>query len=203
MRPAILTLAVTATVFMALFVLEQLLPLRRRCSSLLPRVILNLIISAAAFAVAAILVRPAATAALSWATQKPFGLVHLIPLPPALGFIASFLLMDLTFYWWHLANHRIPFLWRFHNVHHADPDLDVSTGFRFHFGEVAMSAAFRVAQVVFIGISVPVFAIYELIFQANTLFHHSNVRMPICLERVMNKILVTPRMHGIHHSQVE
>jgi sterol desaturase/sphingolipid hydroxylase (fatty acid hydroxylase superfamily) len=202
MRPAILTLAVTATVLVALFVLERFIPLRRRCSSVLPRVILNLIISAAAFAVAAILVRPAAMATLSWATQKPFGLVHLVALPPALGFIASFLLMDLTFYWWHLANHRIGFLWRFHNVHHIDPDLDVSTGFRFHFGEVTMSAAFRVVQVLLIGISMPAFAVYELVFQANTLFHHSNLRLPIRLERILNKVLVTPRMHGIHHSQV-
>src|SRR5437899_9525385 len=202
MRPAILTLVVTATVFVALFLLERFLPFRMRCSSLLPRVILNLISSAAAFAVAAILVRPAATAALSWATQKPFGLVHLIALPPALGFIASFLLMDLTFYWWHLANHRIGFLWRFHNVHHIDPDLDVSTGFRFHFGEVTMSAAFRVVQVLLIGISMPAFAVYELVFQANTLFHHSNVRLPIRLERLLNKAMVTPRMHGIHQSQV-
>ncbi len=177
MRPATLTLAVTATVFVVLFVLERFLPLRTRYSSLLPRVILNLIISAAAFAVAAILVRPAAMAALSWATQKPFGLIHLIALPPVFGFIASFLLMDLTFYWWHLANHRIGFLWRFHNVHHIDPDLDVSTGFRFHF-------------------------VYELVFQANTLFHHSNLRLPIRLERILNRVLVTPRMHGIHHSQV-
>src|SRR6266513_1375357 len=202
MRPAILTLVVTATVFVALFVLERFLPLRRRCSSLLPRVILNLIISAAAFAVAAILVRPAAITTLNWATQKPFGLVHLIALPPALGFIASFLLMDLTFYWWHLANHRIGFLWRFHNVHHVDPDLDVSTGFRFHFGAVAMSAAFRVVQVLLIGIAMPAFAVYELVFQANTLFHHSNLWLPIRLERILNKLLVTPRMHGIHHSQV-
>src|SRR5213083_1320121 len=182
MRPAILTLVVTATVFVALFVLERFLPLRRRCSSLLPRVILNLIISAAAFAVAAILVRPAATAALSWATQKPFGLVHLIPLPPALGFIASFLLMDLTFYWWHLANHRIPLLWRFHNVHHIDPDLDVTTAFRFHFGEVALSTGFRVIQVGLIGLPTWMFLSYELLFQANTLFHHSNVRLPIRVE---------------------
>jgi sterol desaturase/sphingolipid hydroxylase (fatty acid hydroxylase superfamily) len=202
MRPAILTLAVTVTVFVALSVLEHFIPLRRRCSSVLPRVILNLIISAAAFAVAAILVRPAAMATLSWATQKPFGLVHLVALPPVLGFIASFLLMDLTFYWWHLANHRIGFLWRFHKVHHIDPELDVSTGFRFHFGEVTMSAAFRVAQVLLIGISMPAFAVYELVFQANTLFHHSNLRLPIRLERILNKVLVTPRMHGIHHSQV-
>jgi Sterol desaturase len=61
--------------------------------------------------------------------------------------------MDLSFYWWHVLNHRIPVLWRFHNVHHIDPDLDVSTGFRFHFGEVAMSAVFRVVQVALIGIS--------------------------------------------------
>src|SRR5256886_11330144 len=203
MRPAILTLAATATVFVALFVLERFFPLRRRCSSLLPRVILNLIISAAAFAVAAILVRPAVIATLNWATQKPFGLVHLLALPSGLQFIAAFLLMDLTFYWWHIANHRIGFLWRFHNVHHIDPDLDVSTGFRFHFGEVGMSAAFRVVQVLLIGISMPTFALYELVFQANTLFHHSNVRLPIRLERLLNKALVTPRMHGIHHSQVQ
>jgi len=159
--------------------------------------------SAMAFIVAGVLVRPAALHALAWSSQKPFGLVHLAQIPAAVEFILAFLLMDLTFYWWHLANHRIPFLWRFHNVHHADPDLDVSTGFRFHFGEVAMSAAFRVAQVTFIGISGPVFAVYELVFQANTLFHHSNVRLPILLERLLNKVLVTPRMHGIHHSQVQ
>jgi sterol desaturase/sphingolipid hydroxylase (fatty acid hydroxylase superfamily) len=110
--------------------------------------------------------------------------------------------MDLTFYWWHVANHRVPFLWRFHNVHHIDPDLDVSTAFRFHFGEVALSAAFRVAQVSAIGLSGWMFAVYELVFQVNTAFHHSNVRLPIQLERLLNLVIVTPRMHGIHHSQV-
>ncbi len=111
--------------------------------------------------------------------------------------------MDLAFYYWHIVNHRIPFLWRFHNVHHIDPDLDVSTGFRFHFGEVAMSAVFRVVQVSAIGLSGWAFAVYELVFQANTLFHHSNLRLPIGFERLLNKVLVTPRMHGIHHSQVQ
>jgi sterol desaturase/sphingolipid hydroxylase (fatty acid hydroxylase superfamily) len=83
-----------------------------------------------------------------------------------------------------------------------DPDLDVSTGFRFHFGEILFSTLFRVAQVSLIGLSFATFAVYELVFQANTLFHHSNVRLPIRLERLLNAILVTPRMHGIHHSQV-
>ncbi|MFZ3376301.1 MAG: sterol desaturase family protein [Chthoniobacterales bacterium] len=69
-------------------------------------------------------------------------MIHLVPLPAPLEFAFSFLLMDLASYYWHIVNHRVPFLWRFHNVHHIDPDLDASTDFRFHFGEVAMSAVF-------------------------------------------------------------
>jgi sterol desaturase/sphingolipid hydroxylase (fatty acid hydroxylase superfamily) len=111
--------------------------------------------------------------------------------------------MDLAFYYWHLGNHRIPFLWRFHNVHHIDPDLDVSTAFRFHFGEITLSSAFNVIQVSLIGISPWAFAIYQLAFQAEVVFHHSNLRLPIGLERLLSKIIVTPRMHGIHHSQVQ
>jgi sterol desaturase/sphingolipid hydroxylase (fatty acid hydroxylase superfamily) len=189
-------------IFAFLFVLERFFPLRKRTCVLIGRLLVNLSISALAFSVAAVLVRPVAQATLQWANAKSFGLIHLAPLPPLFAFVLSFLLMDLGFYYWHIANHRIPFLWRFHNVHHIDPDLDVSTGFRFHFGEVAMSVAFRIVQVSLIGLSGWAFAAYELVFQANTLFHHSNLRLPIHIERLLNKMLVTPRMHGIHHSQV-
>jgi sterol desaturase/sphingolipid hydroxylase (fatty acid hydroxylase superfamily) len=89
------------------------------------------------------------------------------------------------------------------SVHHIDPDLDVSTAFRFHFGEIGMSAIFRVIQISLIGISPVAFIIYESCFTANTLFHHSNIKMPIKVERILNKFLVTPRMHGIHHSQIK
>jgi sterol desaturase/sphingolipid hydroxylase (fatty acid hydroxylase superfamily) len=110
--------------------------------------------------------------------------------------------MDLSFYYWHMANHKMPFLWRFHNVHHVDPDLDVSTAFRFHFGEVAFSAVFRVIQIVLLGVTPFTFALYELVFGLQTLFHHSNVRLPLVFERWINKVFVTPRMHGVHHSDV-
>jgi sterol desaturase/sphingolipid hydroxylase (fatty acid hydroxylase superfamily) len=189
-------------IFALLFVLERFFPLRKRTCLLIGHLLVNLSISALAFFVAAILVRPAALATLHWANAKTFGVIYLLPLPPLFAFALSFLLMDLGFYYWHIANHRIPFFWRFHNVHHIDPDLDVSTGFRFHFGEVTMSVAFRVVQVSLIGLSGWAFAAYELVFQANTLFHHSNLRLPIRFERLLNKVLVTPRMHGIHHSQV-
>jgi sterol desaturase/sphingolipid hydroxylase (fatty acid hydroxylase superfamily) len=190
-----------AAVMALLLVGERLASLRRSRRPLLGRLVVNLCVSALAFATAMLLVRPAALAALRWTSDASFGLVHLVSMPPAVAFVLSFLLMDLTFYWWHVANHRVPLLWRFHNVHHIDPDLDVSTAFRFHFGEVALSSAFRVLQIGAIGLSAPAFAVYELVFQANTLFHHSNVRLPVAFERLLNLVLVTPRMHGVHHSQ--
>ena len=186
-----------------LFVLERLFPLRKSTRVLVGRLLVNFSISALAFSVAALLVRPTAQATLHWANAKTFGVIHLMPLPVPFEFILSLFFMDLAFYYWHIANHRVAFLWRFHNVHHIDPDLDVSTGFRFHFGEVAMSTAFRVAQVSLIGLSGWAFAVYEIAFHTNTLFHHSNLRLPIRFERLLNKVLVTPRMHGIHHSQVQ
>jgi sterol desaturase/sphingolipid hydroxylase (fatty acid hydroxylase superfamily) len=195
--------ALAVVLFLAfLFVVEQRQALRRHRRPLLGRLLVNAGISVTAFGAAGLLVRPTALAVMDWASDQPFGVVHLVPMSVAAQFVLSFLLMDLTFYWWHVANHRLPFLWRFHNVHHIDPDLDVSTAFRFHFGEVALSAAFRAAQVSAIGLSAWMFAVYEVVFQANTLFHHSNVRLPIRVERLLNLVLVTPRMHGIHHSQV-
>jgi sterol desaturase/sphingolipid hydroxylase (fatty acid hydroxylase superfamily) len=195
----LVTLAIAALAAV-MFILERRVGLRRSRSPLLGRLWVNAVISALAFAVA--LVRPISMAVLGWAWDRPFGLVHVVAMPVPMQFVLSFLLMDLTFYWWHVANHRVPFLWRFHNVHHIDPDLDVSTAFRFHFGEVALSAGFRVVQVSVIGLSAWMFAVYELVFQANTVFHHSNIRLPIRVERTLNLVLVTPRMHGIHHSQV-
>jgi sterol desaturase/sphingolipid hydroxylase (fatty acid hydroxylase superfamily) len=194
-------LAVLA-IFILLFVAEKLFPLRESRGGLLARLVVNGIVSGLAFVIAAVAVRPSALRALNWASEKPFGLLHLAPLPTWAQFAIGFLLLDLSFYYWHVLNHKVPLLWRFHNVHHIDPELDVSTGFRFHFGEVFFSTLFRVVQVSVIGMSFTTFAIYEVVFQANTLFHHSNLRLPIRLERLLNKILVTPRMHGIHHSQV-
>lgn len=197
------TVLLVLAVGLALFVLERLVPLRRATRSLLGRLLVNLAVSAIAFGAALAVVRPAAERAFGWTDAEPFGLLHLVALPAPLELAAAFLLMDLSFYYWHRLNHEVPFLWRFHNVHHFDPDLDVSTAFRFHFGEIALSAGLRVVQVVLIGLSGWAFAAYELAFQANTLFHHSNVRLPIRVERALNRLLVTPRMHGIHHSQVE
>ena len=197
------TTLVAIALFALLFALERFFPLRKSTRSLIGRLLVNVAVSALAFLTAVTLVQPTAQWALHWSTNRPFGLVHLLNLPAWLELVVSFLLMDLGFYYWHLANHRVPFLWRFHNVHHTDPELDVSTAFRFHFGEIALSSAFSVIQISLIGVSPWAFAVYQLAFQSEVLFHHSNVRLPICFERFLSKMLVTPRMHGIHHSQVQ
>lgn len=191
---------VTVGILIALFVLERMFPLRRRTRALLGRLIVNVLLSAVTFGVAFVLVRPAALRALRWSADKPLGLLHVVAMPEWARWAAAFLLLDVAFYYWHVVNHRIRFLWRFHNVHHFDPDLDVTTGFRFHFGEVAFSTVFRIIQVALIGVSLPQFAAYEIIFQAGTLFHHSNWRLPPALDKCLNLVIVTPRMHGIHHS---
>jgi sterol desaturase/sphingolipid hydroxylase (fatty acid hydroxylase superfamily) len=137
-----------------------------------------------------------------WVQADSFGLTQRVWLPNAVQFALGFLLMDLTFYYWHMANHKIAILWRFHNVHHIDPDMDVSTSFRFHFGEVLYSTGFRAIQVCLLGIAPVTYIVYEAVFQCATMFHHSNLRLPIRVEHWLNVVIVTPRMHGIHHSQV-
>lgn len=195
------SLLVVLAVLGVLFALEQLFPLRRRRRRLAPRLLVNGVLSVGTYGVAAVLVRPAGLATLAWSEASAFGVLRLFALPGIAELAVGMLLLDLSFYYWHRLNHRLPFLWRFHNVHHSDPDLDASTGFRFHFGEVALSSVFRVVQVAAIGPALSTFLLYELVFQIETFFHHGNLRLPARFERGLNVLIVTPRMHGIHHSQ--
>src|SRR5438309_6333931 len=196
------TIAILSAAFLVLFIAERVAPLRMPRSALARRLIVNVCVSALALATAYLVVAPVAMAALREVSVERIGVLQWIALPEAAEVAVGLVLMDLSFYYWHMANHKIRFLWRFHNVHHIDPDLDVSTAFRFHFGEVAFSAVFRVVQIVLIGVTPFTFALYEIIFELNTLFQHSNVRLPLAFERWFNKVLVTPRMHGVHHSDV-
>jgi hypothetical protein len=146
------TVFVLGGVFVLLFGLERWIPLRKPRHGLARRLRANLAISALALLTATLLVDPAGIRALEFASDHGIGLLRWAGLPAAAEFMLGFALLDLTFYYWHLANHKVGFLWRFHNVHHIDPDLDVSTSFRFHFAEVAMSAGFRIVQIAALGV---------------------------------------------------
>jgi len=187
--------------FVVLFALERLYPLRKAKSPLGARLLVNAVISSLAVAIGFAMVRPAAAAVLGFVTGREWSLARLVSENALIQGVLGFALLDLSFYYWHRANHRWPFLWRFHNAHHIDPDLDVSTAVRFHFVEIGFSAAFRALQVTLIGGAPWVFVAYEAAFHLNTLFQHSNLRLPVAVERVLVLVLVTPRMHGIHHSK--
>ena len=184
------------------FLVERVFPLRREKSAILHRLVVNGMISALTFSTALLIVRPASVATVKWSERDSFGLLNWLGLTSWIEALVGFLLLDLSFYYWHRLNHGSALFWRFHNAHHTDPDLDASTGFRFHFGEVALSVVFRVFQIAVIGVNYPLFVVYEFVFQLDTYFHHSNVRMPPRLEKALNFVVVTPRMHALHHSQV-
>ncbi len=189
-------------IFLLLLLLESYRPLRRLKRRRRARYMANGALTGMAFVSGVLIVRPMALDSGVWAAQRSFGLLHLLSLPLWLQVGAGVLLMDLTFYYWHRLNHAWPLLWRFHNVHHVDPDLDVTTSFRFHFGEVLYSTVFRLFQVALLGVVPLTYVLYELLFNCGTMFHHSNLHLPVQWERRLNRVLVTPRMHGVHHSVV-
>lgn len=137
-----------------------------------------------------------------FAEDRQVGLRHLLDLPESLCLVFSILALDWTFYYWHWLLHKTPFLWRFHNVHHVDLDLDSTTALRFHFGELMISAFYRSAQILIFGISPSTLIFFELLVTSSALIHHSNFRLPLSLENILSRLFVTPRLHGIHHSTV-
>jgi sterol desaturase/sphingolipid hydroxylase (fatty acid hydroxylase superfamily) len=134
---------------------------------------------------------------------RGIGLLNQLEMAGWIRVAVSFVLLDYTLWFWHWINHRVPFFWRFHSVHHVDRDLDASTALRFHFGELGLSVGFRAFQIIAIGADPLSVAIWQMLLFVSILFHHSNTRLPLALERVLVRIVVTPRMHGIHHSDYE
>jgi len=190
-------------IFLALLLLQWRFPLRRQHFKMLHRLVRNFVLSIPGFAIVRLAMLPIPIAVAMWAQQKQIGLLNWLGLPSWAAVIATFLLMDYAYWWWHWANHMVPFFWRFHNVHHTDLDLDVTTAARFHFGEMFFSIGFLSLAVMIFGIAPLMLVMFFISLEAATLFHHSNWRLPIQIERILNLIVVTPRMHGIHHSIVQ
>ena len=197
----LVTALVIGGVFGAMLLLERFRPLRPTVEPKPRRIARNLTVGAMAIAVAALLQIPALVTVSRWTFQHRLGLLNVLPpMPAAASTIIAVILLDYTLWIWHFANHRLAFLWRFHLVHHVDRDLDSSTALRFHFGEHLLSVLYRSAQAIVIGASPLALWLWQLLLFASILFHHANVELPIAWERRMVRFFVTPRMHGIHHS---
>src|ERR1051326_6818718 len=196
----LVTAGVIAVIFLLMLIFERLRPLRRRVEPKLRRIARNLTTAGTAYALVTLLATPLLVPLAKWVAARRIGLVNAAGISGAAHVIIAIVMLDYTLWVWHFASHRVSFLWRFHLVHHVDRDLDSSTALRFHFGEHALSIVYRAAQVTLIGASVEAVWAWQLVLFASILFHHANVELPVAVERWLVRVVVTPRMHGIHHS---
>ena len=160
----------------------------------------NLLMSASGAVVLALVEQPITRRLTSSVLRHRLGLLPRLHLPPAIETAAALVLLDYSLYVWHRLNHRVPGLWRFHAVHHEDRELDVTTATRFHVYELLLSVPFRAAQIVVIGVTPAALSLWQTLLLVSVLFHHSNIALPRSLERAIERVLVTPRLHTIHHA---
>jgi sterol desaturase/sphingolipid hydroxylase (fatty acid hydroxylase superfamily) len=198
-----LSAALSAGTFAVLYFYERRRPLRRQIEQKEIQTARNLAIASAAGAASFLIENPIAVRLTKFVENSQFGLLKIFRLPKVLETILAVVLLDYTLYLWHVLTHKVPFLWRFHRIHHADLDLAASTAIRFHFGEITISVLFRAGQILLIGVTPHAFQIWQTLLFVSIFFHHSNVRLPKDFEEKLQKLLVTPRLHGIHHSTEE
>ncbi len=139
-------------------------------------------------------------ATAQYVATNNLGLLGQLGLPFWLNLLITVLFFDLMLYVWHLLNHVVPLLWRFHRVHHCDKNMDVSTATRFHIGELALSTIIRMGLIYVIGCDVWGVVLFESLVVVCSQFHHSSVRVPLWFESIWWLLFVPPSMHRIHHS---
>ncbi len=142
-----------------------------------------------------------AVAAAAWAEAAGWGVLALLGLPLWGQAVLAFVLLDLAIWAQHRLFHAVPWLWRLHRVHHADPEIDATTGVRFHPAEIVLSMAIKLAVVVGLGAPAVAVLVFEVVLNATALFSHSNIVLPPRWQRMLGWIVVTPQMHRIHHSE--
>jgi sterol desaturase/sphingolipid hydroxylase (fatty acid hydroxylase superfamily) len=153
--------------------------------------------------VAARLMIPSGLAAIAiFAQNNHIGLWNHVSTSLWLSVLITVLIFDCLIYWQHRVFHRIPMFWRVHRVHHADPHLDASTGLRFHPLEIALSLLVKIVAILIIGAPVLAILIFEVFLNATSIFNHSNIKLPVKIDKLLRTLIVTQAMHRIHHSQV-
>ncbi|MFT7138983.1 MAG: sterol desaturase/sphingolipid hydroxylase (fatty acid hydroxylase superfamily) [Sulfitobacter sp.] len=132
--------------------------------------------------------------------QQGWGISRWLGLTGWVEIVASLVVLDLFDYFWHRANHRVTFLWRFHKAHHADTAMDVTTALRFHPGELMISALAKALWIVIWGPTAIAWFLFEAMVSLCAQFHHTNIDFPDRIERVISALIVTPRFHASHHA---
>lgn len=187
-------------IFASMALFEQLLPRRDRFPARGKRWLTNwgmLIVDSVMLRI----IFPAAAVGIAlWAETAGFGLFNMIEVPTVLVVLFVIVFLDFAVWLEHVVSHHWPWLWRIHKVHHADVDLDVTSALRFHPLEIIVSMVWKGALVALLGAPAIAVLIFEIILNGMAMFNHSNVKLPLWLDRILRPAVVTPDMHRIHHS---
>jgi sterol desaturase/sphingolipid hydroxylase (fatty acid hydroxylase superfamily) len=193
---------IVVCVLLLLWSLETLIPAMRGRHDRLRHAARNLTLGTLNAVALTLLAGPPTVWVAARAESSGLGLLRALDLSPVVSTVLAVLLLDAWMYLWHRANHQIPFLWRFHRVHHSDSEMDVTSAVRFHTGEILISGALRFALIPLLGVSLWHLLVYELLLLPVILFHHSNVYFPEKADRWLRAVLVSPSLHRVHHSRV-
>lgn len=222
-------LSVFLGVFVLMAVLEALLPARKAVLNRKARWVGNLSMVVMGALVSRILLPATLVGVSLWAQQKGIGVFNVLldamqadasssnqllnsgkPLNTSSTYFVhiaivavSVLLLDMLIYWQHRLFHTVPMLWRFHKMHHADSHVDTTTGLRFHPVEIAMSLGIKAAAVVILGVPAVAIVIFEVALNGFAIFNHANIRLPQKWDDRIGLVLITQRLHRIHHSQAK
>lgn len=195
-----LRLSVFLAVLVIMAVWELAAPKRRQDMPRLLRWSNNLALVAVDTVILRLALPLTAVAFANYVQQNGWGLLNAIALPGWLALILAVLALDLAIYGQHVLFHKVPLLWRLHRTHHADTEIDVTTGLRFHPVEILLSMLIKFAVIAVTGASPLAVLLFEIILNAASLFNHSNVAVPQKLEGPLRLLIVTPDMHRVHHS---
>ena len=201
-QEATLRLSVFAGVFIALSLWEILAPRRELSQAKATRWTHNLAIVVISSICVRVLFPASAVGGAVVANQAGWGLFNLVAVPSWLAVALAVIALDMLIYLQHVIFHAVPILWRLHRVHHADLDFDITTGIRFHPLEIILSMLIKLTAIFLLGAPILAVIIFEILLNATSIFNHGNIRLPLGLDRVLRRLIVTPDMHRVHHSSV-
>lgn len=180
--------------------LESLWPRRAQRHNKLTRLTINLSMAALGSMAVKLMSPMAALGIALYGHEQGWGLIPMMSLPTWMEITLGVVILDAAIYAQHVAFHQVPALWRLHQVHHTDTDLDASSGIRFHPAEIILSMIYKMACVLLLGLSPAAVVLFEVILSTMAMFNHSNLRLPVGVDKALRYLLVTPDMHRIHHS---
>lgn len=194
---------IAISAFFLFILLENIFPLFKNRTGRIKHGLKNIAVFAFNSLLMALLFSSLTLIVLRYSSQSEWSLVGLLSIPEPFRSISLFLLFDAWMYVWHRMNHEVKFFWRFHRMHHTDNQMDVSTAVRFHTGELIMSSLIRQLVFLLIGMDVYVLLLHEIVMMPVIYFHHSNWHLPAKLDTILRVLIVTPRMHWVHHSDYQ